>query len=343
MKFQDMIPNIVQGFEIEKGDIILVQLWGEDEHLPLLKKFCLEIAKSGGIPVQWQYSREYICEYFGSVSPEYLEFPDKFFKMFEHADMVIDLLTYSPAPKGMAEERIPFYGQYMQKLFQTLMQKKSFLQVKVPTRENAVMAGIDFDIFESTILKALDVDIAEIKANCNAMVERLTGVDQVHIYTTGERKLSFSLTNRNWVKDDGMGDIPSGEVYIAPIEESCNGEILIEEMYLNGEKLLDVVLTFEEGRLVKASSQELLEYIQSHPGDADRIAEFGIGLNPGVTELIGYPTTDEKMIGTAHIAVGMNAMFGGKNSSPLHMDFIFTPEKVEVDQAVVMQNGKLID
>ncbi|NLL00827.1 MAG: hypothetical protein GX271_09235 [Clostridiales bacterium] len=38
--------------------------------------------------------------------------------------------------------------------------------------------------------------------------------------------------------------------------------------------------------------------------------------------MIGYTVLDEKMAGTFHIAIGDNTMFGGNNSSPLHMDFV---------------------
>lgn len=153
--------------------------------------------------------------------------------------------------------------------------------------------------------------------------------------------LFFSLEDRQWHKDDGTGDIPCGEVYIAPIEESAEGEILISQVILESEKLSNVLLEFKAGKLVNCSSMELLEFTKQFPGDKDILAEFGIGLNENVQGLIGCAVIDEKCKGTAHIAIGMNDMFGGKNCSQLHMDFIFTPVKIEVDGQTLMEGSKI--
>jgi leucyl aminopeptidase (aminopeptidase T) len=85
-----------------------------------------------------------------------------------------------------------------------------------------------------------------------------------------------------------------------------------------------------------------LEFIEQFPGDKDIIAEFGIGLNENIKELIGCTIIDEKCAGTAHIAIGMNDMFGGKNSSQLHLDFIFKPVKIEVDGELLMEGSKIL-
>ena len=65
-------------------------------------------------------------------------------------------------------------------------------------------------------------------------------------------------------------------------------------------------------------------------------------MNEKVKELIGCMVIDEKCKGTAHIAIGMNNMFGGKNSSPLHMDFVFTPLKIEADGKLLMDASKIV-
>lgn len=70
---------------------------------------------------------------------------------------------------------------------------------------------------------------------------------------------------------------------------------------------------------MNCSSNKLLEFIEQFPGDKDIIAEFGIGLNENIKELIGCTIIDEKCAGTAHIAIGMNDMFGGKT----HHSFIW--------------------
>ncbi|WP_410506399.1 hypothetical protein ACER0A_004965 [Haloimpatiens sp. FM7315] len=112
--------------------------------------------------------------------------------------------------------------------------------------------------------------------------------------------------------------------------------MLIPQIILEGEKLSNVLLEFKVGKLVNCSSEALMEFIKQFSGDNDILAEFGIGLNENVKELTGCAVIDEKRKGTAHIAIGMNDMFGGENSSQLYMDFIFTPVKIEADGEVLM-------
>ena len=49
--------------------------------------------------------------------------------------------------------------------------------------------------------------------------------------------------------------------------------------------------------------------------------------------------TDEKLIGTVHVAVGMNNLCGGTNDSPLHIDFVVRPDAVTIDGAAIMADG----
>ena len=103
-----------------------------------------------------------------------------------------------------------------------------------------------------------------------------------------------------------------------------------------------MTLEFEKGKLINCSSEKLMDFINQFPGDKDIIAEFGIGLNENVQSLTGSTIIDEKCIGTAHIAIGMNNLFGEKNSSNFHMDFIFTPSKIEADDEIIMDDKGIL-
>ena len=115
-------------------------------------------------------------------------------------------------------------------------------------------------------------------------------------------------------------------------------------MYFQGKKWTDVVLVFKGGTLVETSEPGVLEAIRKFPGDCDRLAELGLGLNPGVDRLIGNLWVDEKLGGSAHIAVGFNNYDGvGKNESPLHLDFVFRPVSMEVDGKAIIRNGEMVE
>lgn len=342
MNFIDVIPKVVKGLEIKKDWLVLLNFWGENSDLDILDRFALEVVKAGGTPIRWQQSRELSKAYF--TETENLSFPEKYFEIFKLADAVVDIFMYGPAPhEDFPKEKLPLYGAYMRNMFGALMEgKELFVQVRIPTEENAISEGVDYEVYKHAMYNALSIDFDMLKRQCSELVSKLTGKKQVVIHTGHNKRLTFDLGDRQWHKDDGTGDIPCGEVYIAPIEESAEGEIRIPEILLEGQKLSDVLLEFKAGKLVNCSSAELLDFIGQFPGNNDVIAEFGIGLNENVKELIGCTVIDEKCKGTAHIAIGMNSMFGGKNNAKLHMDFIFTPAKIELDGGLLMEGPNLV-
>lgn len=344
MSFTDVIPDIVSGFELRKDSLVLLNFWGENRDLNILDKFAIEVAKAGGVPVRWQQSRKFFKNYFAEVSEENLDFPDKYFDIFKAADAIIDIFMYGPAPqKDFPKDKLSYYSSYMRKLFGAVSDHKElFIQVRVPTEENAVDEDIDYEIYKNAMYNALSIDYKKLKKECSELVEKLKGKNTVRICTGNNSELTFSIMNRKWYKDDGTGDVPCGEVFTAPIEESAEGNILIPEIFLEGERLSDVMLNFKCGELTGCSSDKLMEFIKRFPGDSDMIAEFGIGMNENVRELTGCAMIDEKCSGTAHIAVGMNNLFGGKNSSQLHMDFVFNPAKIEIDHELFMDGSEIV-
>ena len=344
MEFIDIVPNIVKGLEINDGVTVILNFWGENKDLNILDEFTIEIAKAGAIPIKFQQSREFIKRCFEDVSLEHLIFDDKKFEVIKNAEVVIDIFTYGIAPhKGFPKDKIGLYKEYMRKLFSVMSYEKDiFVQIRIPTEENAVDEGIDYELYKKLMYQALTVDCKELKEECTRIVTMLGGKEEITIYTGDNNILKLNINNRKWNKDDGRGDIPYGEVYIAPVENMVNGKIIIPEVVLEDITLSDVLLEFENGKLISCSEDSLIGFIKHFPGDSDVIAEFGIGLNDKIKEFVGCSLIDEKRKGTAHIAIGMNNIFGGNNESPLHMDFIFIPEKIEIDNEIIMEKDNLL-
>ena len=72
------------------------------------------------------------------------------------------------------------------------------------------------------------------------------------------------------------------------------------------------------------------------------VAELGIGLNPKA-KVTGNILEDEKVIGTAHIAVGNNLSYGGDNDVPLHLDGVITRPDIYADGKKLMQKGRFCE
>ena len=335
MTYKALIPSITKAFEIEKGSIVLLQFWGENTDLDILDSFALEVGKNGGIPIKWQYSREFLKRYFIEVEEANLTFPDRFFEIFNNVDTVIDIFMNSPAlGAGFPKERMPLYGGYMQKLMGSVLQtKEKYIQLRVPTQENAAQYGLDFEVYSKAMLEALSIDFDELKESCKSLKKRLENAREIVLETGSCSRLSLVFGDRAWHCDDGTGDSPCGEIYTAPLENHSEGEVFVEELYFNGERYFDTILEFKAGQLIKCSSQKLEDELHQLPEGGKVLCEFGIGLNKGVTKLTGCTAIDEKCYGTVHIAIGMNTMFGGANECPCHIDFVLRPAKLTVDGA----------
>lgn len=333
MEFIDMIPNIVKGFGIKPKDIVLLNFWGEIEDFNILNKFSLEISKGGGIPIPWQESRRYMKDYFTEVSEEHLVFPEEYFNIFGAIDVVVDIFTYTILPShDFPMDKRNSYKEYLASLFKALSSNsKKFIQVRIPTEEISISEDVEYNLFKESLNKAFDVDYHIMGKNADVLIEKMGTASRIAVFSGDSSMLTFSIEGRKWYKDLGDGDVPCGEIYIAPVEESAEGDVFIQQFYLEGKLFNDVLLHFSRGKLIECSEDEIIEFIREFPGDCDIIGEFGIGVNYKIERVIGYAVHDEKIKGTVHIAVGMNEMFGGKNKSPLHLDFIFKPHKILAD------------
>jgi leucyl aminopeptidase (aminopeptidase T) len=216
-------------------------------------------------------------------------------------------------------------------------------------------AGVWID--HSILEHELSADYEQIAALTQALAEWLHGSSSVHITTPLGTDLRLSVAGREWLKDTGIpsgrgvyGNLPAGEVCVAPVEDSAEG-ILVIDKSLPGIVLSEPVrLVFERGRAVHieggAGAMHLKQIIadgESKPnGEGSRvIAELGIGTNPKA-RLLGNLMTDEKVAGTIHIAIGRNDFIGGENLAPIHVDGVVGQPTVIVDGTVLIDGGRYL-
>ena len=189
-----------------------------------------------------------------------------------------------------------------------------------------------------------------------ALGARLTGSRRVRVTTPGGTDCTFDVTGREWKRDDGVldqpgafGNLPAGEVFVAPLATGADGVCVIDRSIALGEEgLVDepIELTFREGRIVAVEGGRSAEATRSAIAEAgtgaDVVAELGIGTNERA-RITGSVITDEKVLGTAHVAFGDNASpsYGGDNRAAIHVDGIMADVTIEADGAVVMITGVL--
>ena len=180
----------------------------------------------------------------------------------------------------------------------------------------------------------------------SGLVEFMTGVSTVRI-EADQTDLTLSVGGRTWINSDGRRNMPSGEIFTGPEESSANGRLRCGfPVCRDGRQLKGIALEFRNGTVVAAKAEEgedyLLSMLDLDPG-ARKLGELGLGLNAGIRRFTGSILYDEKIGGTAHLALGMSyPETGGVNQSALHWDLIVDTRaggRITADGRVVMEDG----
>jgi len=327
----ETIRRIVRAAGVLPGENVLVHLWGGDACLHIAREFMCAVAACGASPVLLQQDREANRDLFSAAVDG--GFDGRWLERFSGFDTVLDLFAYRPVVLGydLPAEQYERYRAYIRALFSALMQAKRFLQIRLPTAENAAETDMRPEEFISRMENAYDIDYDALSARCAEEIAALRGADKLTLCTGENCLLHFSLGQRQWHVDAGEGDWPCGEIYIAPLEEKTQGEVWFSELHISElGSFADVKLTVSDGRVTDSSVPELQRWLAARPTEENVVCELGFGMNPGVTGCCGYTVLDEKMTGSFHIALGANTMFGGTNEARGHLDLVggaYTLEK----------------
>jgi aminopeptidase len=222
-----------------------------------------------------------------------------------------------------------------------------------PTPAGAQQAGMSDDAFAAFVRGALFLDRddpaaawRELGAFQAGLIERLAGARELRIEAPGT-DLTLRVEGRTWVNSDGKRNMPSGEVFTGPVEDSANGVVRFTvPSSPRGVAVEDVELTFRDGEVVSARAgrgQEYLDRTLATDAGARRLGEIGIGTNRGIDRPIGAILFDEKIGGTVHLALGRSyPETGGVNESAVHWDLICdlrSGGRLSADGEVVQEDG----
>jgi len=211
----------------------------------------------------------------------------------------------------------------------------------------ATLPGITAGI----MTRGLRADYQRVKARCETLVPYLTQGRKVRVTTPAGTDVTFSIAGRAGLADTGIihfpGDfsnLPAGEAYIAPVEGTAEGVIVIDGCIAHSGILQkSVVCEMRKGFAVRIhggrAARNLVSLIAPFGKPARNLAEFGIGTNDR-TKLSGHMLEDEKVMGTVHFALGDNHTFGGQVTVPSHLDGILLEPNILLDGQPLMERGK---
>jgi leucyl aminopeptidase (aminopeptidase T) len=202
------------------------------------------------------------------------------------------------------------------------------------------------------LARVMSADMEGLRRKGHAVAAALDLGSEARISCPNGSDLRLGLEGRSAIPDAGeltgpgaFGNLPCGEGFIAPVEGTVEGTLVIDgsiaAVGLVGEP---VTLTVADGHLAQASGEagkKLLELLAAHGPDGTNVAELGIGTNEKAI-LTGEVLEDEKILGTAHVAFGASAAIGGTIQVPVHLDCVITKPTVEVDGTPVVREGELV-
>lgn len=215
----------------------------------------------------------------------------------------------------------------------------------------ATLPGITKEIF----VRCLAAESEIIEELSNKLVEKFKGVSFVRVVTKLGTDITMDIRNRRVIPSTGIirekgsgGNLPSGEVYLAPVEGSSNGTIVFDGS-VAGIGILEspMKLTVKDGYIIdidttdNPQAKQLLDTLNEVGKDAFAIAELGIGTNHKAI-ISGLILEDEKALKTCHIAMGNNKGMGGSIDIPLHIDGIIKNPDIYFDNELIMQNGDFL-
>ena len=224
-----------------------------------------------------------------------------------------------------------------------------------PTNANAQEAGMSLEEYQDFIFRACKLyDDNPIKS------WKEVGKFQQHIvdhlnqrtkfrYRNEHFDISFDTTGRKWINSDGKTNMPSGEVYTSPVEDSVNGTIHFSYpgIYM-GNEVEGVTLYVKDGYIENweaARGKDFLDHIFAMKGTR-RFGEAAIGTNPNIQQITKNILFDEKMGGSVHMAIGQSYLqCGGKNESSVHWDMITDMKdggQIFADNELVYENGEFL-
>jgi len=271
--------------------------------------------------------------------------------VWENCDAFIMISAPENTREGsdLSEER----RQALQERSTTFRERQMSMKVpwvvcEFPVHATAQEAGMTLDEYTEFIFGAVLLDWDAEAAKMKRIASVFDAAEEIRIVGE-ETDLMLSLAGRSGAIDDGHINMPGGEVFYSPIEDSVEGQVTFSEFpaVYYGHEVEGAQLVFERGRIVKATARSgegfLLRTLDTDDG-ARRLGELGIGCNPGIQRFTNNVGFDEKIDGTIHLAVGNSySSTGGKNISRIHWDIVKDLRrggKLYADGQLVQEDGR---
>ena len=345
--------------EVKPGDTVL--LTGDVAGLPLVRQTYREVLRAGGYCVVHLSDEAMQHEFVRNASDEQIEWispMERWSAETATVRMFIRATNNTRAGSSVPPARMAQLARSRAELTRIRFARAASGEQRwtltlFPTEALAQEADMSLEEYEAFVYGATFCDQPDPVSRWRALgadqqkyVDWLKGRKNVAVRGPNV-DLTLSIEDRTFVNSDGRHNMPSGEIFTGPVEDSVNGWVRFSYPAITaGRSVEGIELRFENGKVVSAKAAKneefLLSQIDTDEG-ARYVGEFAIGTNNGIQRFTGNILFDEKIGGSFHMALGKGYLeTGSKNDSAIHWDMICDMRQggeIVVDGDVLYRNG----
>jgi aminopeptidase len=360
----ERLAKILVGYstEVKEGEIVSID--GESAAAPLLLAVYEEVLEAGANPIVNVALDGQAAAYYKHASDAQLEWISPVSEWaLEKADVriAIGASTNTRELSGVPPERQSRRQRATGELLNRALERAAtgefrWVYTLFPTNAYAAEAEMSLAEYEDFYYAACLADAGDpltawqaASAETKRLAEWIEGHEEVRVTAPGT-DIKLGIAGRTFVPSEGRHNMPDGEFFTGPIEDSVEGEVTFHlPASVGGREVAGVRLRFEAGKVVDASAERgeefLIQLLDTDEG-ARRLGELGIGTNYAIDRGTREVLLDEKLGGTVHMAVGKSyPETGGVNESAVHTDLVCDLRgggRLEVDGEVMQEDGKFL-
>jgi aminopeptidase len=357
-KMADLLVNYSLGVSI--GEKVVIE--GNTLSEPLVKLVYAKVLQAGGNPllmIQPTAAEEIYYKYASKEQLQHIPPPEKLIIETYDARIFVWGIENTKALTSVDPAKTVLHSRSRRDVMKTFLQRAAsgelaWVVALFPTNAPAQDAEMSLSEYEDFVYGACMPDMDDpigywkrFSAKQQKIVDWLKGKKYIHV-TGPETDLKFRIEGRKFINCDGHENMPDGEVFTGPVEDSMQGNVYFSYPAIYDEReVTGVRLWFENGKVVKASAEKneqfLIKTLDTDDG-ARYVGEFAIGTNEGITKFTRQILFDEKINGSFHLALGAGyPESGGSNESAIHWDMVCDLRnggEISVDEQLLYKDGK---
>ena len=347
---------------VKRGDKVLIN--GSSLAEPLLLEVYASVLRCGGHPMMNVILPDIDEILYKYASEDQLSFVPEPIKLgIETYDAAISISGSSNTKNlhGVDDHKLDLFSESRRSLHRAFMSRAAAGELRwtttlYPTNAYAQDAEMSLYEYEDFVYGACLPDLNDpvgywqtLSVRHSKIVDWLQGRKTVKVLGPNT-SLAMRIDDRVFINCDGHKNMPDGEIFTGPVEDSVTGYVsLTYPAILQGKEVTGIRLEFKDGKIVNASADKNKHFLDSMLNideGACRLGEFGIGTNEGIRHYTRQILFDEKMAGSFHIALGSGyPESGSRNQSSIHWDMVSDLREggeIRVDDLLLYKNGQFV-